>query len=66
MILESYREALNKQLLTPAPDMSSVNWKRHKKTEYGVKKELVEKAIADDIAFLDAHPARTSRANKLD
>jgi hypothetical protein len=64
-ILESYREVLNKHLLTPAPDVASVNWKRHKMREYGVKKELVEKAIADDIAFLDAHPTRNSRANKL-
>jgi hypothetical protein len=64
-ILESYRAALGKQLLTPAPDVASVNWKRRQLNSYGVKKELVEKAIADDIAFLDAHPTRTSRANKL-
>jgi hypothetical protein len=44
-----------------------VNWKRQqiRRPYFGVKKELVEKAIANDIAFLDAHPARTSRANKL-
>jgi len=66
-ILDSYRDALGKQLLTPAPDVASVNWKRQRlrKPYIGVKKELVEKAIADDIAFLDAHPARNSRANKL-
>jgi hypothetical protein len=66
-ILDSYRDALGKQLLTPAPDVASVNWKRQRlrKSYIGVKKELVEKAIADDIAFLDAHPARNSRANKL-
>ena len=64
-ILDSYRDALNKQLLTPAPDVASVNWKRRELKSYGVKTELVEKAIADDIAFLDAHPTRTSRANKL-
>ena len=29
-ILDSYRDALGKQLLTPAPDVASVNWKRHK------------------------------------
>jgi hypothetical protein len=62
-ILDSYRKALGKHLLTPAPDVASVNWKRHQlsKTYIGVKKELVEKAIADDIAFLDAHPTRNSR-----
>jgi hypothetical protein len=66
-ILDSYREALGKQLLTPAPDVASVNWKRQRlrKSYNGVKKELVEKAIADDIAFLDAHPTRTSRTSKL-
>ena len=62
LIVESYREALGEQLLTPAHDMASVNWKRRQlsKTYIGVKKELVEKAIADDIAFLDAHPTRRS------
>jgi len=65
-ILDSYREALGKHLLTPAPDVVSVNWKRRQlsKTYIGVEKELVEKAIADDIAFLDAHPTRNSHANK--
>jgi hypothetical protein len=63
-ILDSYREALGKQLLTPAPDVASVNWKRQRlrKSYNGVKKELIEKAIADDIAFLDAHPTRNSLA----
>jgi hypothetical protein len=65
-ILESYREAIGKQLLTPAPDVAAVNWKRQRLSKsFWVKKELVEKAIADDIAFLDAHPTRNSRANKL-
>jgi hypothetical protein len=66
--VDIYRQALGKQLLTPAPDAASVNWKRHQlsKDPYiGVKKELVEKAIADDVAFLDAHPTGNSRANKL-
>jgi hypothetical protein len=63
-ILDRYRAALNRQLLTPAPDVASVNWKRRELKSYGIKKELVEKATADDIAFLDAHPTRNSRANK--
>jgi TPR repeat protein len=59
-ILERYREALGKHLLTPAPDVASVNWKRQylSKNYIGVTKELLEKAIADDIAFLDAHPTK--------
>jgi hypothetical protein len=87
---------LGKHLLTPAPDVASVNWKRKQlsKTYIGVEKDLVgtgssrtcaasfrsiasmyprgsrapsvqsSKAIADDIAFLDAQPTRSSRANK--
>jgi hypothetical protein len=53
-------------LCTPAPDAASVNWKRREtsKSYIGMKKELVEKVIADDVAFLDAHPTRSSRANK--
>jgi len=65
LLVDRYRDALNKQLLTPAPDVASVNWKRRELKSYGVKKEIVEKAIADDIAILDAHPTRNSRANKL-
>lgn len=66
-ILESYRDALGKQLLTPAPDAASVNWKRQqlKKRYIGQTKERVQQAIADDVAFLDAHPMRNSRASKL-
>jgi hypothetical protein len=62
-ILDSWREALGRQLLTPAPDVSTVNWKRHQlsKTCIGTKKELVEKAIADDIIFFAAHPTRQNK-----
>jgi hypothetical protein len=57
------RRALGRQLLTPAPDVATVNWKRHQlsKTYIGTKKELVEKAIADDITFLAAHPTRQNK-----
>jgi hypothetical protein len=68
LILNSYREALGKQLLTPAPDMTAVNWKRHelKGAPYiGVKKEHAEKAIADDVAFLDAHPVRKIKGSPV-
>jgi hypothetical protein len=60
-ILDRYREALGRQLLTPAPTLEKVNWKRSllNKTHIGTKKEFVEKAIEDDIAFLNAHPTRT-------
>jgi hypothetical protein len=59
--IEKYRAALVRQLLTPAPDVAAVAWKRSK---FGgsdfpylpVKPERVERAIDDDVAFLAAHP----------
>ena len=66
-LVERYREALVKQLLTPAPDLRSVTWKQaalaggqHRYT--GVKSERIEHAIADDLAFLAAHPIRHSNS----
>jgi len=60
-----WREALARQVLTPAPDANSVKWKRwaldNGDLAYtGVKAERVELAIADDLAFLAAHPVRQS------
>jgi hypothetical protein len=64
-LVERYREALVKQLLTPAPDLRSVTWKKaalaggqHRYT--GVKAERLKRAIAEDLAFLAAHPVRQS------
>jgi hypothetical protein len=63
-IVESYRDALRRQFLTPAPDVVSIDWKRRQlRKTFGVNKERVEKAIAEDVAFLDAHPTRNSRSN---
>jgi hypothetical protein len=66
-IVNGYRDALGRQLLTPAHDMATVNWKRrHLSKDYvGTDKDAIAKAIAEDIAFLDAHQTSTSRANKL-
>jgi hypothetical protein len=62
-LVDRYREALVKQMLTPAPDLMSVTRKKaalaggqHRYT--GVKSERIERAIADDLAFLAAHPIR--------
>jgi hypothetical protein len=67
-LLVSWRNAEVKQLLTPAPIAGLVKWKqrtfaqgRYKYTD--VKKEQIEKAIADDLAFLAAHPACRARSN---
>ena len=62
-MVQKFRAALAKQLLTPAWDTASVKWKQmalargqHQYT--GVKTERIERAIADDLAFLAAHPVR--------
>jgi hypothetical protein len=61
-----WRQSLVEQLLTPAWDLTSVKWKRvtlakgqHRFTD--VSSERIERAIADDLAFLAAHPVRQSR-----
>jgi hypothetical protein len=67
-VLESYREAKRKQILTPAPDAAAVNWKRARlrdPIELGLidlTKERVEQVIAADMAFLSTHPARRPRS----
>jgi hypothetical protein len=64
-LLAKYREAIAQQVLTPAPDTAAITWKRaalksgqHEYTD--VKSERIERAIADDLAFLAAHPVRQS------
>ncbi|MGB7225900.1 MAG: hypothetical protein WBD49_25780 [Bradyrhizobium sp.] len=51
------------QLLTPAPDTGAITWKRatfeagqHRFTD--TKPERIERAIADDEAWLAAHPTK--------
>jgi hypothetical protein len=62
-----YRAALVKQMLTPAWDTASVKWKQmalargdHCYTD--VKPDRIERSIADDLAFLAAHPVRRSNS----
>jgi hypothetical protein len=62
-LVDKWREAAVKQLLTPAPDGGAVAWKRAKLagrdfSHLPTKAERIERAIADDVAFLAAHPAR--------
>jgi hypothetical protein len=66
-----YREALVRQLLTPAWDVASLTWKRAvlAREDYVigpyVKAERVEMAIADDLAWLAAHPTRRSNSEAM-
>jgi hypothetical protein len=62
-MVANWREALVKQLLTPAPDMAAVSWKRAalaagKWRHTGTTREQIEQAIAEDVAFLAAHPTK--------
>jgi hypothetical protein len=68
-MIAKYREAWARLMLTPAPDMSRVAWKRaqlkaqnHKHTD--LKAERIERAIVDDVEFLKAHPTRRSRGSE--
>jgi hypothetical protein len=69
-MVDRYRKALVEQLVTPAWNVASVTWKRSvlARNDYVigryVKAERVERAIADDEAFLAAHPVRQSIRRK--
>jgi hypothetical protein len=65
-----WREAVAKQILTPAPDLAGITWKRTqlagKCVDYlPIKTECIEQAIAEDVAFLAAHPTRRSNAQAV-
>jgi hypothetical protein len=69
-MVQRWRAALVKQLLTPAWDGASVKWKQaalargeHRYTD--VKSDRIERAIADDLAFLAAHPIRMSNSETM-
>jgi hypothetical protein len=59
-----------KQLLTPAPTLADVAWKRAKVKSDEFKRLPItqaraEQAIADDLAFLAAHPTRRSNSEAM-
>lgn len=70
-MLKNFRKARMDLLLTPAPRMRSLLWKRRcvaRLNEWdwvGVKPARVERALADDEAFLKAHPTRHCRHRPL-
>jgi hypothetical protein len=60
-VLDGYREAVRRQVFTPAPDIAAVNWKRthlQQASWAGAKAERMEQIITDDLAFLKSHPTR--------
>ena len=70
-ILAKYRAAIMAQLLTPAPTAREIEWKRavfkHGDHEYtDTKPERIERAIAEDVEFLRAHPTRRSGKRGMD
>lgn len=68
-LVDKWREAVVKQLLTPAPDLAAITWKRAKLASRDfsylpIKAERVEQIIANDIEFLAAHPMRRKREKR--
>jgi hypothetical protein len=69
-LVDTWREAVVKQLLTPAPDGAAVTWKRAQLAGRGfshlpTKAERIERVIAEDLAFLAAHPTRRSNSEMM-
>ncbi|UVK43794.1 hypothetical protein BPNPMPFG_005634 [Mesorhizobium sp. AR07] len=56
--VERYRAAVAVQILTPAPDQVSVKWKKQaaKDRYLPISSEQIAQAIAEDEAWLAAHP----------
>jgi hypothetical protein len=66
-LVDLWRAALMKQMLTPAPDVAAVAWKRAqlRAENYrysGVKPERLQCAIDADVEWLEAHPSKKSIA----
>ncbi len=67
-LLEKYRCAIGRQILTPAPDLAAVKWKQSARGRSNYRKsdqELIDRAIEDDLEFLAAHPTKKSNVAKL-
>jgi hypothetical protein len=69
-LVDTWREAVVKQLLTPAPDGAAITWKRAQLAGRGfsqlpTKAERIERVISEDLAFLAAHPTRRSNSEML-
>ena len=65
-LVKSYEDAVGTQLLTPAPDLASVEWKRKERRRAFVRVPVaqLDRAIADDLAWLEKYPARERRVRR--
>lgn len=68
-LVRFWREALVAQMLTPAWDLNSLKWKnatldREAHRYIDADEALIVKAIADDEAWLAAHPSKRSNPGK--
>lgn len=66
-LVKQWRQAWAQQLLTPAPDLRAIEWKRaqlrNKRTQHqfdyvSLTPEQARRAIDEDVVFLVAHPVR--------
>jgi hypothetical protein len=67
VLVDLWRAAIVTQILTPAPDLGAVAWKRTalKRGDHhyvAVAPEALHKAIADDVQWLKDHPTRRAGA----
>lgn len=65
LLVQKWRDAVAAQLLTPAPDMGAITWKRGQLSDRqwrwtSATDKQVERAIADDVAWLEQHPTKKS------
>lgn len=62
-LLANWRQAIERQLLTPAPNAAAVAWKKaalagDQLKHFEITTKRLERAIANDVEFLAAHPTR--------
>jgi hypothetical protein len=67
LLVDLWRTALVKQMLTPAPDVAAIAWKRAQLRAENylytpVKPERLQRAIDADVEWLAAQPTRKSIA----
>jgi hypothetical protein len=67
VLVDLWRVALIGQMLTPAPDLRAVEWKRaelrkrHHRFVATVTEAQLQQSIADDVAWLAAHPVKKAK-----